>query len=439
MQKNGFLKALVFFLALFGWLLSLALTINLTVQTFGTRNAYWTFIGIGAGLLLNVGEIAALLYYKYNKEKSAGYAALVLCFVFALVSVSASIGALEKSYESGERQSRQYQQTLKSLALQDSVIQGLNQTAKDQRKFFRATRSSRETLKEAKDLLGERNRTLAKLDEVKENSSGLNGTLFLAYCKLFGSSVPIVATVCNVVISLLIEITMLFFSSISIENDRRFFDNDGYDGSVEKANLRDIPTEVEKQVSSLNTRIASKNRDRLEHGSGLSPAEKKVLDKLPFTQTDDKKEQILDAELDSIEAEKDCEKARAPMGFQLNKTEENLSLSEKKNNPEKFERSNEFLSLSENKPEENVSLSESKKLSPSENKIPVHIITKLKREYEQTGKSDAAILWLWDSGVRNKSKIGRVAGKILRGNRKKISPSYVVRVLQRDREEGGGV
>jgi len=41
--------------------------------------------------------------------------------------------------------------------------------------------------------------------------------------------------------------------------------------------------------------------------------------------------------------------------------------------------------------------------------------------------------------VRNKSKIGRVAGKILRGNRKKISPSYVVRVLQRDREEGGGV
>jgi hypothetical protein len=100
----------------------------------------------------------------------------------------------------------------------------------------------------------------------------------------------------------------------------------------------------------------------------------------------------------------------------------NLSLSENEKTPKKFERSNKNLSLGENK---NFSL--------SENEIPKKVLTQLKKKYEKTGKSDATILYLWDSGLTNKSEIGRIAGHVLKGNRKKISPSYVHRVIKAER------
>lgn len=104
-----------------------------------------------------------------------------------------------------------------------------------------------------------------------------------------------------------------------------------------------------------------------------------------------------------------------PIAFQLC---ENVLTSSSKKEPEKFERSNKFLEPSANEMFE---------------PIPKQVLTELKYEFKKTGKSDATILYLWDNGYTNKSQIGRIAGRVLKGNRKTISPSYVCRVIKRER------
>jgi len=89
-------------------------------------------------------------------------------------------------------------------------------------------------------------------------------------------------------------------------------------------------------------------------------------------------------------------------------------------NEQKFQRLNQRLNKPEFKPELKFHIDE-------------NIIKSLKSDAKKTGKSDKTILYLYDQGMRNKSAIGRQAGKILKGNRKKISQTYVSRVIKQNR------
>ena len=63
-------------------------------------------------------------------------------------------------------------------------------------------------------------------------------------------------------------------------------------------------------------------------------------------------------------------------------------------------------------------------------------ISELRKKCKYSGKSDPVILALWQKGYQNKSEIGRLTGKILK--RKRVSPSYVHKVIKESTAGNGG-
>lgn len=209
-------KMLRLFLAGLGWTVSLLLTVNLTVNIFGKDTFFWLFIGVAVGIIFNVAEVATFRYYVQNrkgKHETSATIAVILCTFFFLISVSASIGSLQISYDRAAQESTQYKSTERKLALQDSIVSGLGRTAAAQRKLNHVTKSQRSLL-EASEQLRAMDETETRLESVKAAGAGLGNALYRAYSALLGVNAYSIALFFNVLISFLIEATMLFFTGV---------------------------------------------------------------------------------------------------------------------------------------------------------------------------------------------------------------------------------
>lgn len=206
-RVKNILSELGTFVAVAGGLVSLALTINLAIQIFGTSNPFWIGIGILVGCLFNAAEIACFLRWKQSDKPGA----LVLGVLLALVSVSASVGALQISLERGAMESTDYTHKLKEIDLIDEQIEELQHTAREQKKINYITRS-KQTSDNVSALLNSRKQAQIELNELRTEGAGLNAALYRAYANFLGVSVMNVAVWINIFVSLLIEIVFIYFT-----------------------------------------------------------------------------------------------------------------------------------------------------------------------------------------------------------------------------------
>lgn len=364
--------------SILGGFISISLTVNLGVSIFSPMGNYWRVIGFIVGIIFNIGEIGFFIdYVIHSRVKS-----LFFGIIFAAISVSATVGAMQVALIRGSLESAEFKQKVKEIDLIDKQIALLNETAQKQQRINHITKSVK-TLDEANILLARRNKAQAELNAIKNQGAGLNAELYRSYASILGiDSVMTFAFLLNSVFAILLEFLFVNYTVESFQPERK------------SEAVKDHPGEK---------------------------SEPKILKLFKGTGTENNKK--IGFEI----------KSKSPT-VKGEKNDKNLERSSKKYEPSsngQFEPS----SSAEFEPglNQNVEPGERNNFEPSESDIPKHILTRLKREYKKTGKSDATILWLYDFGFSNLSEIGRIAGKNLKGNRKKISPSYVSRVVKRER------
>ncbi len=372
------LKIIGGIVSILGGFISISLTVNLGVSIFSPMGNYWRAIGFIVGIIFNIGEIGFFIdYVIHSRVKS-----LFFGIIFAAISVSATVGAMQVALMRGSLESAEFKQKVKEIDLIDKQIALLNETAQKQQRINHITKSVK-TLDEANILLERRNKSQAELNVIKNRGAGLNAELYRSYASILGiDSVMTFAFLLNSVFAILLEFLFVNYTVESFQPERR--------------------SESVKDQSGENS-------------------EPKILKLFKGTGTENKKKIGFEitSKAPTVKGEKD---------------DKNLERSSKKYEPSSnshFEPS----ASTEFEPGLNQKFEPGEKnnCEPSESDIPKHILTRLKREYKKTGKSDATILWLYDFGFSNLSEIGRIAGKNLKGNRKKISPSYVSRVVKRER------
>jgi len=215
-NSKAILKLFRWVAILFSWALSLFLTTNLTLQIFSDGSPAWIGVGVVSGVLLNLSEITLLIYGKQHRNKVSGILAFVFCAVLALVSISASVGALETGFQRNAEKSTAYQTQRRAIALQDSIIASLSKTADRQRQLKHVTRSA-QTLQEAQAAIEAMKADVKKLDEIQEEGIGVSAALFNVYAKMFNKKSGFIRGLFVIIISTIIELLMIFFSAIQIE------------------------------------------------------------------------------------------------------------------------------------------------------------------------------------------------------------------------------
>ena len=341
---GNILKGLSTFVAVVGGLISLALTINLAIQIFGADNAFWIVIGVLVGCIFNASEVACFLRWVQQDE----LVALVLGICLALVSASASVGALQISLERGAVQSTDYTQKLKEIELIDQQIAKLQETAEKQKAVYHVTKS-RETLDQATQLLKKRNKAQNELILLRTQNAGLNTALYRAYANLLGLSVMKVALWINILVSLLIEIVFVYFTTSSASKNKIILVADDNNGQTENSEV--------VIVSQRPDQVNSKNRQ--------SKSTIVSQDVNPETQHS--------------------------IGFQF-ANDVNIG-----------------TNLSPESPPE----SQPKKTSPEFRVNKKTVIRLQRLVDKLGGKSDPVILYFWDQGERNRARIGRKVKSVL--------------------------
>jgi hypothetical protein len=407
---NGFKKLIFEIITIAGWIYSLILTIRFTIALYSPQVLTESIMACGAGFLWNTIEIGLLIYYKDNKQSmSFAYFAFVGCLIFALVSAAASFGALQIGSEKAVLQSTQYQENLKSIALQDSLVKDLRHAAKRQDKVNYISASKR-TLVDLIHVQKDREKYLKKLDTLTESKAGVNNSFFQNLSKLLNIDINLITILCHGILALGLEGGMLFFCGISIGQK-----NNDTTGNSNGHSKRNFWKRLLNKQSIQDPAITGNNGNEILNEN----TENEIIANKPVT-TSDKK----------------------TFGFQPTRNvSKNVSNSTKivSENNSKIVSGTKSLS---NETFQNKDLKRNETLTLTKKNVSEdNLSNKLKRKFNETfqGKTDPFILHIWDnwnnfsSKKRSYGNVSKLVGTILPGTKKSVSKTHVWRTIKRER------
>ena len=105
------------------------LTIQLCTKIYATGSLFWIIIAFGSGFTLNTGELLALIHYLKNDS----FHSLTLMVGLAILSVSASVGALQTGFKRGEKITQVQNEILKQMAMSDDLIKNYKNNSAEAR------------------------------------------------------------------------------------------------------------------------------------------------------------------------------------------------------------------------------------------------------------------------------------------------------------------
>jgi hypothetical protein len=396
---NGFKQLIYISITIGGWIVSLVFTIRFACALFSPETLNERVLAYGAGFLWNTIEVGLLFYYKDNKQYTAlAYVALFCCVFFALISALSSFGALQIGSERATFKSIQYQQNLKSIALQDSLVKDLRYAAKRQDKIDHISASKR-TLVDVIYAQKDREKYLKKLDTLTETKAGINNSFFVKLSYILNKDINLVTIICHIIFSLGLEFGMLFFASVSINQENKAVPGNG-NGQRNRSFWKRSLNKQSSQTPVITAR--NDGNGILNKGVG-----NEIVAEEPDTNNRDKKF----------------------FGFQPIKNVSETKISQAETFQNVSKNNSKIVSGTKSPPNEPLTLTK----NVSENE--------LKNHFSETfqGKTDPFILHIWDNWndisrkKRSYGNVTKLVGTILPGIKKSVSKTHVWRTIKRER------
>ena len=183
----------------FSWTASCILTVNFMVEVFN-MSPVWIFVGMVIGVVCDLGKAGCIRWNIINPNQFAFY----LGFALIVLSLAATVGALQSHLEKCAMTSPEYLEKRNTLSRLDNQIADLRATAAKQKEINYITRSKR-TLSEVTPLVEKRDYVASELKEIQVNASGVSGAIFRAFAKMLNANVYYVSIIGNIFIAILLE------------------------------------------------------------------------------------------------------------------------------------------------------------------------------------------------------------------------------------------